>query len=278
MRFVFVLALAYVGLVIVFYGLQTSMIFPRGSSIWRTPSDPPFGWTYEDVTLDVDGESTHGWYIPVENPRGTVLFSHGNAGTIADRLESIEVFRNLGLNVFIYDYGGYGNSSGKPSEKRCYADVRAAWKHVTETRGEPPARIVLFGRSLGAGPTIELAQDMTPGAIIIESAFISSAQMGKELLPFIPVGWLIRHRFDNAKKIGNIKTPILVIHSPDDDTIPYRHGQRLFELAPEPKTFLEIHGDHNTGWYDSGMLYREGIGAFLKPILATGDGEVDSAK
>jgi hypothetical protein len=267
MRFLLLLALVYLGLVIVFYALQTAMIFPRGGSIWRTPSEPPFGWDYEDVMLDVEGETTHGWYIPVESARGTVLFSHGNAGTIADRLESIEVFRDLGLNVFIYDYGGYGNSSGKPSEKRCYADVRVAWKYVTESRGEAPDRVVLFGRSLGAGPTLELAQAVTPGAVVIESAFISTTQMGKELLPFIPVGWFVRHRFDNAKKIGGITSPILVVHSPEDDIIPYRHGQHLFELASEPKAFLEIHGDHNAGWYESGTLYTEGIAKFLEPIL-----------
>lgn len=267
MRLVLLIALGYVGLVAVFYGLQTAMIFPRGGSIWRTPSDSPFGWAYEDVTLQVEGETTHAWYIPAEQPRGTVLFSHGNAGTIADRLESIEIFRDLGLNVFIYDYGGYGNSSGKPSEKRCYADVRAAWEYLTQTRSEPADRIVLFGRSLGAGPTLELAQTVEPAAIIIESPFISTAAMGRELLPFIPVGWFIRHRFDNDKKIGNVKAPILVVHSPDDDIIPYRHGQRLYELAPAPKTFLEIRGDHNAGWYESGLLYSEGIGRFLKPIL-----------
>jgi len=267
MRLVRVLVLAYLGLVIVFYALQTAIIFPRGGDIWRTPSDLPYGWTYEDVTLNVGDETTHAWYIPVANPRGTVLFSHGNAGTIADRIESIAVFRDLGLNVFIYDYGGYGQSSGKPSEKRCYADVRAAWKYLTEDRGEAPARVVLFGRSLGAGPALELAQEATPGAIIIESAFVSTTKMGKEMLPLIPVGWFIRHRFDNAKKIGNVKAPILVIHSPEDDIIPYRHGQRLFELAPEPKTFLEIHGGHNEGWYESGMVYTRGIAKFLESIL-----------
>ncbi len=277
MRLVLGLVLAYAGLVTVFYGLQSAIIFPRGGDIWRTPSDPPFGWTFQDVILDVNGESTHGWYIPVENPRGTVLFSHGNAGTIADRLESIEVFRDLDLNVFIYDYGGYGNSSGKPSEKRCYADIRAAWKYLTKDKGEKPAQIVLFGRSLGSGPTLELAQGVTPGAIIIESAFISTAKMGKEMLPFIPVGWFIRHRFDNENKIGNVKAPILVIHSPDDDIIPYHHGQRLYELAPEPKTFLKIHGGHNEGWYESGMLYSEGIAKFLKSVVPA-NGSESSAK
>ncbi len=261
------LVLAYAGGVATIYVMQTSMVFPRGGSVWRTPADPAFHWTYDDVSLAVDGETTNGWYIPVDNARGTLLFCHANAGTIADRMKSIAVFRDLGLNVFVFDYGGYGNSSGAPSEERCYADAHAAWRYLTRERGESPDRIIIFGRSLGGGIAADLAVDTEPAGLILESTYVSVVQMGQEIFPFAPVNWLIRHRFENDKKIGRIHAPILIVHSPEDEVIPYHHGRRLYDLAPEPKTFLEIHGDHYTGWYESGMLYKEGIAKFLRSVL-----------
>jgi hypothetical protein len=254
------------GVAAIYFG-QTSMVFPRGGSVWRTPADPAFDWSYEDVTMRVGEETTHGWYLPVDNARGTLLFCHANAGTVADRFKSYVVFRELRLNVFIFDYGGYGNSTGSPSEERCYADARAAWHYLTEERGEQPNRIIIFGRSLGGGVAADLAAGTKPAAVILESTYVSIVQMGREIFPVAPVNWFIRYRFETDKKITQIRAPILIIHSPEDEVIPYHHGRRLFELAPEPKSFLEIHGAHYTGWFDSGMLYSEGIGAFLKPIL-----------
>ncbi|MCC6699838.1 MAG: alpha/beta hydrolase [Candidatus Hydrogenedentes bacterium] len=262
--------LGYAGLIIMLYALQTAMIFPRGGSIWRTPADPAFRWSFEDFTLDVQGERTCGWYVPVENARGTLLFCHANAGTMADRLESMAVFRDLGFNVFIFDYGGYGNSSGSPSEKRCIADALAAWQYLTSVKGEKTDRIVIFGRSLGGGVATQLAWEVRstpPAALILESTFVSVVKMGQEIFPFVPVRWFIRDRFDSAARIGEVNTPVLIIHSPDDEIIPYHHGKRLFELAREPKTFLDIRGDHNAGWYDSGMVYTEGITRFLDSLV-----------
>ncbi|MCP4643150.1 MAG: alpha/beta hydrolase [bacterium] len=250
---------------------QNKVIFPAGGSMWRTPGDQPFGWAYDDVMLSHDGHATHGWYMPVENPRGTILFSHGNAGCIPDRLESVAVFRALGFNVFIYDYGGYGRSSGRPSEKRCYADIRAAWRFLTEEQGVAPESIVLFGRSLGGGPTCQLATEVQPAAVILESAFLSVRKMANDMMPILPVTLVIRTKFDNADKIQRIACPILVVHSPQDDIVPYAHGRGLFELANEPKTFLEIQGNHNDGWYNSGRLYLEGLAVFLETVELDGE-------
>lgn len=252
------------------YSLQTAMIFPRGGSIWRTPADPAYRWPYEDVTLEVQGERTCGWYVPVEDARGTLLFCHANAGTMADRLESMAVFRDLGFNVFIFDYGGYGNSSGGPSEKRCNADALAAWQYLTSAKGEKAGSIVIFGRSLGGGVAAHLAwklRDTPPAALILESTFESVVKMGQEIFPYLPVRWFIRDRFDNAAKISEVNVPVLIVHSPDDEVIPYHQGKRLFELARKPKAFLEIYGDHNAGWYDSGVVYTEGLARFLDPLV-----------
>ena len=261
-------AVFFVVLLTSLYFQQGRLIFMPTTEIYRTPAD--VGWAYEDILLDVAGESTHAWFIPAAGAaRGVALFSHGNAGNIADRIESIGLLRDLGFDVLAYDYGGYGRSTGKPGEARIYADVRACWRYLTEERGVAPENILLFGRSLGAAPTTQLATEVTPGAVIIESAFLSIADMAHEIYPFLPPRLPLRHRLDNASKIANVNAPLLVVHSPDDEIIPYEHGRRLFELAPEPKAFLEISGLHNEGFWKSGDVYLDGLDEFLTPIFGS---------
>ena len=264
--FLMVLAVAYLAVVALVFFLQDRLLFFPATEILQTPADA--GWTYEDLQLKVGEETTNAWYVPAEGTRrGYLLFSHGNAGNIGDRLDSIAIFRRLGLDVVIYDFGGYGRSSGKPSESRCYDDIRSVWRYLIEDRGAAAEEIVLFGRSLGAGPTCQLATEVSPGAVILESAFRSVPEMARGLYPWLPVRLLARTRLDNEAKIANIEAPLLVIHSVDDDIIPFAHGERLFELANEPKRFLEIHGDHNSGFLDSGALYVDGLREFLVDVL-----------
>lgn len=260
----------YVVLGVLIYIFQGKLLFMPTGPLLRTPEI--YGWDFEDVQLEVDGHTTHGWYVPAPGERrGVILFSHGNAGNIGDRLESITLFRQLGLDVLAYDYGGYGRSTGRPSEQRCYKDIRAMWRYLTEERKVPPGEIVLFGRSLGAGVTCQLATEVEAAAVILESSFLSVAQMAQELYRVYPANLMTRHRFDNESKIGKLKSPLLQVHSPGDTLIPYRHGQRLHELAPNPKTFLQIQGDHNEGFWISGNQYTDGLNAFLSPLLDPGD-------
>jgi len=266
LKFLIAGVLAYAALLVLLYLVQDKLVFPGGRIMDRTPADRPFGWEYEDLRLRVGEETTNAWYIPLENARGTVLFSHGNGGAMPDRLESIAVFRELGFSVLIYDYGGYGRSTGKASEERCYGDIRAAWRYLTEARGVAPERIVLFGRSLGGGATAQLATEVHAGAVILESTFTSAPQLAQEKLPIFWVKPFVRTRFDNAHKVPFIKSPVLHVHSHDDSLIPFRHGRRLFELANEPKQFLEIRGEHNEGFVISGQQYLDGLAGFLAPL------------
>jgi fermentation-respiration switch protein FrsA (DUF1100 family) len=262
------LALAiYIGLAILLYFLQARLLFFPSADLYRAPDSA--GWQYEDVTLNVSDETTHAWWIPHPTATAnTVLFSHGNAGNIADRLESCAQFRSLGLNILIYDYGGYGKSTGSPGEQRCYSDARAAWKWLTQEKQIAPEHIILFGRSLGAGPASQLATEVKPAGIILESAFASVPDMAQQLYPVFPARLLVRHRFDNAAKAPRFTAPLLIIHSPDDSVIPYAQGRKLFEAAREPKQFLEIQGDHNEGFIITGAPYTDAVKAFITPLLS----------
>ena len=264
------LVLIYVCLVVMLTLIQDFLLFPATKEIYRDPSF--YGWAFEDVSLDVgDGETSHAWWIPVADARGVCLFSHGNAGNIADRLESISILRELGLSVLAYDYGGYGRSSGKPSEARLYDDIRAAWRHLTADRGIGAETIVVFGRSLGGGPSAQLATEVAPAGVVLESTFTSVPAAAKNFYPFLPVDWLVRHRFDNLAKVAGIAAPLMIVHSPEDSLIRFAHGEALFEAAAQPKRFLEIHGEHNDGFARSMDVYVAGWEAFLGDVLAAGE-------
>ncbi len=266
--FIRMAVLVYLGFGAVLYFAQSFLLYPGGSFLHSTPEDR--GFEYEEVHVEPEeGEETHGWYVYTDrSPRGVFLFSTGNAGTISERLVSIGQFRDLGFDVLIYDYGGYGESSGRPSEQRLYNDVRAMWRHLAEDRGVPAKRIVLFGRSLGSGPTIQLATEVTPGAVIVESAFRSVPAMARRMFPVYPVNLMVRDRYDNEAKITEIDVPKLFVHSPQDEVIPFDHGRALYEMAPEPKQFLEIAGGHNDGFVAARTTYMEGFRQFLFPLFS----------
>ncbi|MEK7793172.1 MAG: alpha/beta hydrolase [Candidatus Hydrogenedentota bacterium] len=244
---------------------QRRVLFQTSRDLYRTPAEN--GWPFEDVWCDVVREKTHGWYIPAEagKSKGVILFSHGNAGNIADRLESIGIFRGMNYDVLVYDYGGYGQSTGAPSEKRCYEDIRAMWRYLIEERGVAAASIVLFGRSLGAGPACQLATEVEARAVVLESAFRSVPRMAQDLYRIFPGKLLTRDHFANEDKVGRLRSPVLFVHSPDDEIIPYAHGKWLFEHASGPKQFFEIRGRHNEGFWQAGDSYISGLNAFLDP-------------
>lgn len=257
--------LVYVGLLAMLYLGQTRIIFPATRGLTATPE--ALGWAYEEVTLPVGKETTCARFLPVENPRATVLFSHGNAQTLSEWMLAMDVYRRLGCNVLVYDYGGYGLSTGRPSEKRCYADGRAVWRYLTQARGIPPDRIVLIGRSLGSGVAAQLAVEAKPAAVVLESAFLSLPEMAQHLYPFFPARYLVRHRFDTQSKVPRIEAPILFVHGAEDELVPLAHGKRLYELAKGPKKFLRIEGGHDSAYTESEWEYAAGLGEFLDAVL-----------
>jgi len=247
---------------------QGRILFHPSRELGATPAD--IGIPFKDVRITVEhGQAIHAWFVIADAGRPTVLFCHGNAGNISHRLETVGLFRDLRVNVLMFDYRGYGLSDGSPSEENMYADARAAYAWLVREQGVLPERLFVFGRSLGAAVAIELATEIPCAGLIIESSFTSIVDMGKRLYPFMPVNWLVRYRFDSLERIREITTPILVIHSPDDDLIRYEMGRQLFAAAGSGRSFLEISGGHNDRGYLRNQLYRTRLLAFFDGTSGT---------
>ncbi len=263
---VIVIASLYILLLLFMFIFQSKLIFFPRKEITMTPEFA--GLHYEDIYFRAeDGVELHGWFIPSDTSRGVILFCHGNAGNISHRLETIRIFNELDLSVFIFDYRGYGKSAGKPSENGTYLDADAVWIYLSGTRKIDPQRIIVFGRSLGGAVAADLASKRPVGGIIVESSFTSVKDLGSEIYPFLPVRLLSRFDYGTLEKIKKVPCPKLIIHSRNDEMISFRHGERLYEAASEPKEFLEISGTHNEGFLIGLDRYKSGIDSYLKRTL-----------
>jgi fermentation-respiration switch protein FrsA (DUF1100 family) len=252
----------------VFFMQAKLIYYPNMPSRVLTASPRDVGLDFESVTITTsDRIKLHGWFVPAQQERGVLLFFHGNAGNISHRLDLLKIFHNLGLSSLIIDYRGYGQSQGKITEQGTYLDAEAAWQYLTRGRNVPAEKIVIFGMSLGGAIAANLAARQQPAALILGSSFTSVPDMGAHLYPILPVRLLSRFRYDTRESLKSVTCPVLVIHSPDDEIIPFINGSKLFEAAKEPKSFLEIHGGHNDGFLTSGKLYVDGLDKFINTFL-----------
>ncbi|MFQ5934904.1 MAG: alpha/beta hydrolase [Acidiferrobacterales bacterium] len=256
------LAAAYVAFGALLYFYQGSFVYYPDRQLVATPKQ--FGLEYEPVSFRTqDGVALSGWYLPAGDERGVLLFFHGNAGNISHRMLSLQVFNRLGLSTFIFDYRGYGHSEGRPDEPGTYRDGEAAWRYLIEHRNLDPRRIIVFGRSLGAAVASYIASRYPPRALIVESGFTSVPDLATRFYPFMPVRWLSRFEYATKHHLTQVSSPVLIVHSREDDIIPFEHGRALFEAAQHPKQFLEIVGTHNEGFVISGKHYEDGLNQFL---------------
>lgn len=247
---------------------QSNSVYHPDTLISANPGN--IGLHFENVSFETsDGVRLSGWFIPKENASGVILFCHGNAGNISNRLETIQNFHELGLATFIFDYRGFGQSEGKPSEHGTYSDAEAAWQYLLTERKLHPNEIIIMGRSLGGAIAARLASNHTPGALILESTFTSVTDIAAKSYPYLPIRLLLRFKYNTVESLRRVKCPVLIVHSRDDEMIPFAHGQRLFETAGEPKQFLEITGAHNDGFITSGRHYQEGLYTFISENLET---------
>lgn len=263
------LAGLYCFLLLCMYIFQDRLLyFPNqpGRGHVSVPTD--IGLKYDTVRINTaDSVTLDGWFVPADNKRGVLLFFHGNAGNISHRLDSIQIFNSLGLDVLIIDYRGFGQSTGTPSETGTYQDAEAAWRYLIEEYRFSPQDIIIFGRSLGGAVAVHLASQQNPAALILESTFTSVPDLAAELYPWLPARWLSRFQYNSLQKIKAVTCPVLVVHSSQDEIIPATHSSRIFSMAREPKQFLKISGSHDSGFLASGRVYTAGLDHFLSRHL-----------
>jgi pimeloyl-ACP methyl ester carboxylesterase len=266
---------AYIGLAIVLYLGQSNLVYMPSQQLIDTPAT--VGLKFEDIQITTkDNVNLASWFVPAKDNdqigKGVILFCHGNGGNISNRISYLPIFRDLGLSTLLFDYRGYGKSEGKPSEDGTYADVEAAWQYLTQERKIPPQKIIIYGESLGGAIASYIAQltsqdpNNNAGGLILASTFTSISDRASELYPFLPIRWLSRFSYNSIDRLPSIKIPVLIIHSTDDEIIPFTHGDRNFKAANQPKKLVKLRGDHNSGFLDSLETYRNGLREFIQSI------------
>ncbi len=227
----------------------------------------PDGVSHEHLFFETtDGERLHGWLVSKPENRHLLLICHGNRGSIAGREDTALFYLELGLNVCLFDYRGYGQSTGTPSEAGTYTDVDAAWTYLTEHRNYKPDEIVLLGRSLGAAIASHLATRVTPRAVILESTFSSLPRLAGELYPLLKYPLTVRVKYNTLEKIRAFTAPLLLVHSTEDELIGIHHGLDLLKAAPPATELVKITGKHRDGFFTSKSVYVPAIKQFLENI------------
>lgn len=237
------------------------------------------GRPFEDIYFTTsDGKKLNGWFFPADtnapHSQLAVLVCHGNGGNISHRLDLSRVLLGCGLNVFVFDYRGYGKSEGRPSEEGTYLDAQAAYEWLRQ-KGFSGSNVLSYGESLGGGVASELAVRERVGGLILQSTFTSIPDVGAELFPWLPVRWLAGIHYNTLSKLPRLHVPVLILHSRSDEMIGFVHSQRNFSAANEPKLFWELNGGHN---HAADELHRltEGLENFLKMVEAYRAGRVAS--
>jgi uncharacterized protein len=278
-KIVRMLLLVFLGYLFVLFAFQDRIIFP-GASTQGTAAAivRPRPGTELVMLATKHGEKVAALFGPALTPEGkpdpqastrpALIYFYGNAMCLADSGPEFDRFRRLGLNVIVPDYVGYGMSEGRPSEKGCMATADAAYDYLVTTRGMNPGQIISAGWSLGGAVAIDLASRRKVAGLIAFSAFTSGVDMGRRILPFVPVSLLLRHRFDSQRKISNVHCPILIGHGRDDDIVPFTMGEKLAKATAGPVTTLWIDGVEHNNFFDVGdRRINEAVATFVKGLV-----------
>lgn len=233
---------AYPIVVVSAYYSQSHVIFQsRGASL-----SPPPGLSVDEITLTTpDGERLHAWWLQTAGARKTVLYFQANGTHISHKTFRLATFQKLGVNALLIDYRGYGRSTGRiTQEAHIYTDGMTAWNHLVHDKGLAPESIIIWGRSLGGAVAVEIAQHKAIAALILESTFYSLDAIARRQYWFLPTTRLLRFHFENGRKLKQVTAPLVIIHSVDDDYIPFDHSRKLFDAAAHPKWLLKTTGSH----------------------------------
>ncbi|WP_454198981.1 alpha/beta hydrolase [Nocardia sp. Marseille-Q1738] len=236
-------------------------------TIVQTPA--LLGMNYTDLSVTtLDGEVLHAWWIPARESAGHILFAHGNAGNIGDRVPIFALLTEAGFDVLAFDYRGYGRSTGRPTEHGTYLDARAAREALLAQPGVDPDRVLYLGKSLGGGVVLELAQYHPPAGLMLMSTFTGLRDAARSVYPFLPAP-LVPNAYPNERRIRELRAPVLIMHGDQDELLPPRHAERLYAAAREPKRLVVFPGaGHNdlitvggSAWYD---LVRHWAGSVVR--------------
>lgn len=238
-----ILAMLVVGLAVYLTLFENRLIFYPEPTLAGSPHIP-----FEDIRFSAgDGTRLHGWFIPFKDSKRIFIISHGNAGNIGDRYEMGEfINREFQANTLMYDYRGYGQSEGRPSESGVYSDLSGAVRYVL-SRGFSPNDVYLIGQSLGSAVTVEIAGQQPVAGLILEAPFTSIRALARRIAFSLPVDYFLRARFDSLSKIRNVRSRIAVVHGTRDPVIPFALGQQLFDAAPAPKRFFQVDAEIHEG-------------------------------
>jgi uncharacterized protein len=237
------LGACYIAAIVWLMSQETRLVFQAGRSLGE--GRPSFPFTQVDIPR-ADGARQFGWVMENPDARTWLLFLHGNAATIASRVNIARYreLRGLGLSILAPEYRGFAGLPGIPSEPGLNADARAAFDYLVDTRHVSPTRVVIYGWSLGSAVAVDLAANADEAAVVLEGAPASVAAVGAQQYPFFPVRLIMRNRFESIQKVDRIHAPTLFLHSPEDTIIPYAEGRRLFDAARPPKRFVDVRGGH----------------------------------
>jgi alpha-beta hydrolase superfamily lysophospholipase len=255
-RILLIVALSFGALLSYMVSFENQFIYFPDRELWQKPSD--IGLLFEETRFQAsDGERLHGWFMPREAARFTVLHFHGNAGNISHRLSLYRRWHMMGLSVFAFDYRGYGKSTGKPDEAGLYNDARAAWLQLTAKHGISPKTIIIAGRSLGAAVAVKLASEVEAAGLALETPFTSIPDMAAYHYPILPLRRLVSSRYDAKSMIKSVHMPLLLISAGNDEIVPAGMAESIFAAASEPKTHTMLAGNHNDFDLRSDEAYGE---------------------
>jgi len=241
--------------------------YPHGT--WQPTS---VGMDAEDHWFETeDGVALHGWWLPHPRARCTLLYCHGNRGSLGHQVQALRRFSSLRASVFAFDYRGYGRSEGSPSEAGLFIDVRTAYRYLIEVLGTAPSRVVLLGHSLGGAVAIDAAQDLPVRGLVVQSSFTQTRDMARAFYPELPLHLITRNCFRSIEKVGDLSIPKLFVHGDADETVPIELGRQLYDAAAEPKSFLLVPGAHHNDIAPlGGPRYAARLALFLHGCVRTG--------
>lgn len=247
--------------ILVLFGEERNLYIP-GDTITLTPKN--IGLSYEDLYIKTeDGESLNAWFVPAKDAEITLLYFTGRAGNLSDTVSLIKIFNSMGINVFSFDYRGYGNSSGKPNEKGLYKDGRAAFDYLLTRKDINKDKIVAYGKSLGGPVAADLCLRRKLAGLILEGSLASLRTYVGDMGGFLPTELLVSEKFNTIAKVQKIHIPKLIVHGMDDDVIPFAEGRLIFNKAGLPKEFLPYDGGHDDEVFITSESYKNRLNKFF---------------